>query len=97
MCNLIRREYDQTMKNTRCHVGTFIKATGVAGLAAAVAQPTRAQKMDNRQKIRVGLIGAGGRGTRAGITDCAQADRPSNWWRSAIFSRITCNRTRRHP
>lgn len=52
----------------------FIKATGVAGLAAAVTQPTRASAPDSRDKIRVGLIGTGGRGTGAGITDCAQAD-----------------------
>jgi len=52
----------------------FFKATGVAGLAAVVASPTRAQNKGKREKIRIGLIGAGSRGTHAGITDCAEAD-----------------------
>jgi predicted dehydrogenase len=52
----------------------FIKATGVAGLAAAVTRPLHAETNHNGERIRVGLIGTGGRGTRAGITDCASAD-----------------------
>ena len=52
----------------------FIKAAGVASLAAVVTNPTRAQNNGSRDKIRIGLIGAGSRGTHAGITDCAEAD-----------------------
>jgi predicted dehydrogenase len=52
----------------------FIKASGVASLAAVMTNPTRAQNNGNRDKIRIGLIGAGSRGTHAGIADCAEAD-----------------------
>lgn len=52
----------------------FLKATGAVSLAAAMTQPVRAQPSSGREKIRIGLIGAGGRGTGAGITDCAEAD-----------------------
>lgn len=62
------------MKNTSLTRRDFFKATGAVGLAAAMTQPLRAQTGGGRDKIRIGLIGAGGRGTGAGITDCAEAD-----------------------
>ncbi len=62
------------MKKTFLSRRDFIKASGVASLAAVVAGPARAQDDGKREKIRIGLIGAGSRGTHAGITDCAEAD-----------------------
>ena len=62
------------MKTTSLTRRDFLKATGAVSLAAAMTQPVRAQTSSGRNKIRIGLIGAGGRGTGAGITDCAEAD-----------------------
>jgi predicted dehydrogenase len=52
----------------------FIKTTGGASIASILigAQNLHARGTDD--KIRIGLIGLGGRGCGAGIIDCAQAD-----------------------
>jgi predicted dehydrogenase len=49
---------------------TFIKASAALGAASAVAPSVYAYAQGS-DKIRVGLIGCGGRGTGAGIIDCA--------------------------
>ncbi|MBN2411613.1 Gfo/Idh/MocA family oxidoreductase [candidate division KSB1 bacterium] len=50
----------------------FIKTTAGAG-AAAILAGSRIGYTQGSDKIRVGLIGCGGRGTGAGIIDCAQS------------------------
>ncbi len=50
----------------------FIK-TSVAGGTAAMLLPSGILYGKNPDKIRVGLIGCGGRGTGAGIIDCAES------------------------
>jgi predicted dehydrogenase len=62
------------MKETSLSRRDFIKVSGVASLAAVMTGPARARSNGKREKIRIGLIGAGSRGTHAGITDCAEAD-----------------------
>ena len=52
----------------------FIKTTGAAGLASLLSQVPAVHAKGASDKIRVGVIGMGGRGCRAGITDCAMAD-----------------------
>lgn len=52
----------------------FIKTASAGSLAAMMSIPGNAHAAGSSERIRVGLIGAGGRGTRAGITDCAEAD-----------------------
>jgi len=52
----------------------FIKTTSAASLATLMAIPKNAHAGGSSDKIRVGLIGAGMRGTTAGISDCAEAD-----------------------
>lgn len=52
----------------------FIKTTGAAGVASLLANVPRVYGNHHQEKIRVGLIGLGGRGCGAGITDCANAD-----------------------
>lgn len=53
---------------------SFIKTAGAGSLAAMMAIPKHAHAAGTSGKVRVGLIGLGGRGMRAGITNCAQAD-----------------------
>ena len=50
----------------------FIKTSATA-CAAALAAGTGFAHAEGSDKIRVGLIGCGGRGTGAGIVDCAQS------------------------
>ncbi len=50
----------------------FIK-TSVAGGTAAMLLPHGILYGKSPDKIKVGLIGCGGRGTRAGIIDCAES------------------------
>jgi predicted dehydrogenase len=50
----------------------FIK-TSVAGSTAAILLPSGMLYGRSPDKIKVGLIGCGGRGTRAGIIDCAES------------------------
>ncbi len=52
----------------------FIKTASAGSLATLMATPANVFAGGSSERIRVGLIGAGGRGMRAGITDCAQAD-----------------------
>ena len=52
----------------------FIKTTGAAGLASLLANVPAVHAKHHSDKIKIGLIGLGGRGCRAGITDCASAD-----------------------
>ena len=52
----------------------FIKTAGTGSLAALLGAPRNAHAGNTHDRIRVGLIGAGGRGTGAGIIDCAEAD-----------------------
>lgn len=52
----------------------FIKTTSAGSLATLLATPANVFAANSSERIRVGLIGLGGRGTRAGITDCAEAD-----------------------
>ncbi len=52
----------------------FMKTTGAAGLASLLAHVPNVHGNPASDKIRVGLVGLGGRGCRAGITDCAMAD-----------------------
>ncbi len=52
----------------------FIKATGAGSLATMMAIPKNAHAAGASDKVRIGLIGLGGRGMRAGITNCAEAD-----------------------
>lgn len=60
-------------QNTNLHVSrrTFIKST--AATAAAVVANSHIGYSQGSDKIRVGLIGCGGRGTGAGIIDCANS------------------------
>ena len=51
---------------------TFLKTTAAAGAASLVAG-TGGVFAAGSDRIRVGLIGCGGRGTGAGIIDCAQS------------------------
>jgi predicted dehydrogenase len=53
---------------------SFIKTTGAAGMATLLSQVPSVYAKGASDKIRVGLIGLGGRGTGAGIIDCASAD-----------------------
>ena len=52
----------------------FMKTTGAAGLASLLAHVPTVHGKGTSDKIRVGVIGMGGRGCRNGITDCATAD-----------------------
>ncbi|MDA9763738.1 Gfo/Idh/MocA family oxidoreductase [Opitutales bacterium] len=52
----------------------FIKTTGAAGAASLLANVPSVYGNHHKEKVRVGLIGLGGRGCGAGITDCATAD-----------------------
>ncbi|MEX0324201.1 MAG: Gfo/Idh/MocA family protein [Puniceicoccaceae bacterium] len=52
----------------------FIKTASAGSLATLMATPTNVFAGGSSERIRVGVIGLGGRGTRAGITDCAEAD-----------------------
>ena len=52
----------------------FIKTTGAVGLGSLLANVPSVYGRHHSDKIRIGLIGLGGRGCRAGITDCASAD-----------------------
>lgn len=52
----------------------FIKTASAGSLATLMAKPANVFAAGSSERIRVGLIGLGGRGTRAGITDCAEAD-----------------------
>jgi len=53
---------------------TFIKSAAAASLAATLA-PHGISHGQGSDKIRVGLVGCGGRGTGAGIIDCAQSSK----------------------
>jgi predicted dehydrogenase len=52
----------------------FIKTTGGASIASLLVGAQNLHARDTDDKIRIGLIGLGGRGCGAGIIDCAQAD-----------------------
>ena len=52
----------------------FIKATGAASVASLLVGAQNLHAGDANDKIKIGLIGLGGRGCGAGIIDCAQAD-----------------------
>lgn len=52
----------------------FIKTTGAAGVATLLSQVPAVHGRGTSDKVKVGLIGLGGRGTGAGIIDCASAD-----------------------
>jgi predicted dehydrogenase len=52
----------------------FIKTTGAAGVASLLANVPNVYGNHHKEKIRVGLIGLGGRGCGAGIINCAEAD-----------------------
>ncbi len=52
----------------------FIKTTGAAGVASLLSTLPAVHGAHHKDKIKVGLIGLGGRGTGAGIIDCATAD-----------------------
>ena len=58
---------------TRLSRRTFMKTTAAAG--ATLAAGTSGLFAAGSDKIRVGLIGCGGRGTGAGIIDCAQSSK----------------------
>lgn len=62
------------MKSSNVSRRGFLKASAAAGAASlmAVSHKAYAQGSD---KIRVGLIGCGGRGTGAGIIDCAASSK----------------------
>jgi len=64
-----KRPVDSKKQQTR---RKFIK-TSVAGGTAAMLLPTGMLYGKSPDKIKVGLIGCGGRGTRAGIIDCAES------------------------
>jgi len=53
---------------------TFIKASAAAGAASMIARAPYADAAGS-DTIRVGLIGCGGRGTGAGIINCAESSR----------------------
>lgn len=53
----------------------FIKTTGAASLASLLVGAQNLHAAGANDKIRIGLIGLGGRGCGAGIIDCAEADR----------------------
>ncbi|QXD30698.1 Gfo/Idh/MocA family protein [Candidatus Pelagisphaera phototrophica] len=52
----------------------FIKTTGAASVASLLVGAQNLHAAGANDKIRIGLIGLGGRGCRAGIIDCAEAD-----------------------
>lgn len=53
----------------------FVGSTAAAGLATLLATPKNVFAAGSSDKIRIGLIGAGDRGSvSAGIIDCAEAD-----------------------
>jgi predicted dehydrogenase len=52
----------------------FIKATGGASIASLLVGAQNLHARGTDDKIRIGLIGLGGRGCGAGIIDCAKAD-----------------------
>ena len=52
----------------------FIKTTGTASLASLLVGAQNLHAAGSNEKIRIGLIGLGGRGCGAGIIDCAEAD-----------------------
>lgn len=64
-----KRSVNQKKHQTR---RKFIK-TSVAGGTAAMLLPSGMLYGKSPDKIKVGLIGCGGRGTRAGIIDCAES------------------------
>ncbi len=53
----------------------FIKTSAAAVSLAALAPGSRYAYAGGSDKIRVGLIGCGNRGTRAGISDCAESSK----------------------
>jgi predicted dehydrogenase len=63
-----------TMVKTAVTRRDFIKTSATA-CAAALAAGTRFVHAEGSDKIRVGLIGCGGRGMGAGIVDCAQSSK----------------------
>jgi len=52
----------------------FIQTTGAAGVASLLANVPSVYGNHHKEKVRVGLIGLGGRGCGAGIINCAEAD-----------------------
>jgi len=63
------------MKNAPFSRRDFIVKTGAASLATLLATPKNVFADGSSDKIRIGLIGAGDRGTvSAGMIDCAEAD-----------------------
>jgi len=52
----------------------FIKTTGAAGVASLLANVPVVHGNHHSEKVKVGLIGLGGRGCGAGIINCAEAD-----------------------
>lgn len=52
----------------------FIKTTGTASLASLLVGTQNLHAAGANDKIKIGLIGLGGRGCGAGIIDCAEAD-----------------------
>ncbi len=52
----------------------FIKTTGAASVASLLVGAQNLHAAGANDKIRIGLIGLGGRGCGAGIIDCAEAD-----------------------
>ena len=52
----------------------FIKTTGALGAASLLANLPAVHGKHHSDKVRVGLIGLGGRGCGAGIINCAEAD-----------------------
>ncbi|MCH2388397.1 MAG: Gfo/Idh/MocA family oxidoreductase, partial [Opitutales bacterium] len=52
----------------------FIKTTGAASVASLLVGAQNLHAGVANDKIKIGLIGLGGRGCGAGIIDCAQAD-----------------------
>lgn len=52
----------------------FIKTTGTASLASLLVGAQNLHALGTNDKVRIGLIGLGGRGCGAGIIDCAEAD-----------------------
>ncbi|HNR36901.1 MAG TPA: Gfo/Idh/MocA family oxidoreductase [Candidatus Hydrogenedentes bacterium] len=59
-------------KNNDVSSRDFLKTSAVTGAASLVAISHRAHAQGS-DKVRVGLIGCGGRGTGAGIIDCAMS------------------------
>ncbi len=52
----------------------FLKATGGASVASLLVGKQNLHANGTHDKVRIGLIGLGGRGCGAGIIDCAEAD-----------------------